>query len=99
VSTLRNWLIASANVVASDGGIALPLPPKPGNSSTAILFHPSIARRYDANTLQKTPTPGKWWGRDQHQGRQTGRTASPAAHTKARNVPQRKTPHEAGASW
>ena len=26
----------------------------------------------------ETPTPGKLWGRDQHQGRQTGRTTSPA---------------------
>jgi hypothetical protein len=92
---LRNWLIASANVAASEGGIAFLFPRKLGNSSIAL--HPSIASRYDANIVEKTPTPGKWWGRDQHQGRKTGRktgTAAPAKHDACRA--QEKAAQEQG---
>jgi hypothetical protein len=53
---MRNWLIASANVVASEGGIAFLLPRSLGNSSTTIALHPSIASRNVMN-IARRPRP------------------------------------------
>jgi hypothetical protein len=53
---LRNWLIASANIVASEGGIAFLLPRSLGNSSTTIALHPSIASRNVMN-IARRPRP------------------------------------------
>lgn len=54
-----------------EGGTALLLPQKLGDSSTAVVLHPWIAVDHGA----EDPGPGKWWGRDQYQaatGRKTG---------------------------
>jgi hypothetical protein len=46
---------------------------RPHHNSSAALEPRSIPRLPAANILRRPRPPGKWWGRDQHQGRKTGR--------------------------